>query len=416
MFHFATTNPELAKHVHRLQFRIPSMITYSNLTGSCLFGNPEDSIRLSKALEVYRALEDHDPSIRRMDEAGENVVGSPQQRRADQTARISVGAAVWDHSWRIREALALLPNETLALLPNLFHTENAVSTLYRKHLAETEARLADYDWIDFLDLYEEPEEAQTLALAKGVRGMISHMPETIASLITSLKLREALLFDTFAISFPKHLQHLDLEIRIRLAGEDRFLPFDYAYQWRWMLETLSELKSLRLAFACGGGHYADEEHSDGHSWMDSDTFYIDDLLIDPSDSAGPFFFSRLRSLRLVNCSLRVQGLQTIAMRHSATLKELELSRVTFDPLYCVGSWSEIGAMCHEALPNLTHLRLAKLITHSPITRFEGKPETMTMPNRWNRGLEGATSYEWIRNGRGSGADLEIIGPKCPWHK
>ena len=351
-----------------------------------------------------------------MDEAGENAVGSSQQRRAYQTARTSVAALVWEHS---REMLALLPNKTLASLPNLFHVENAMSTYHRKHLTETEARSADYNSIDFLDLYEKPEEAQTLALLKGVRGIQSLGIDSLtAETITSWKLREAVAFDGFTMNPPEHLQHLDLEIRI--LGLGPISPLATALGWRGMLETLSELKSLRLAFACGGGRYADEENSDGHSWMDSDTFYIDYLLIDPcdsdSDSAGLVFFPRLRSLRLVNCALRVQGLQTIAMRHSATLKELELSRVTFDPLYCVGSWSEIGAMCHEALPNLTRLRLAKLITYLPTPRLEGEPEKSPVPNSWNRGLEGATSYEWIKNGRGSGADLEIIGPRCPWHK
>lgn len=68
-------------------------------------------------------------------------------------------------------------------------------------------------------------------------------------------------------------------------------------------------------------------------------------------------------------------------------------------------------MCHEALPNLTYLRLAKLITYSMTEKDAG---SSPMPVKWNKGLEGATSYEWIKNGKGTGADLEIIGPECPW--
>lgn len=163
----------------------------------------------------------------------------------------------------------------------------------------------------------------------------------------------------------------------------------------------------------GKDHYA-HGHIHEDSPLSSDPLYIDDLLINPRDYADQGYFARLTSLRLVNCYLRVDGLRTIITRHNETLKELELSRVTFDPLYCVSSWSEIGAMCHETLPNLKYLRLAKLITFLPNVRLEGEPEREPMPNRWNSGFEGATSYRWIKNGRGSDGDLEIIGSKCPW--
>ena len=246
-----------------------------------------------------------------------------------------------------------------------------------------------------------------------VHQIVSHMTETT----TSLKLREVSAIDTHTfLRFPKNLQHLDLDHQLLWQlDEDRFPAFEKTIieAWRKTLKALTQLKSLRLAFECGKDHYADG-HIHEHS-LSSDPLYIDNLLINPRDSADQSYFASLTSLRLVNCYLRVHGLQSIATQHNATLKELELSRATFDPLCCVGSWSEIGGMCHEALPNLIYLRLARLITFLPSKpRLEGEPEREPIPNTWNPGLEGATSYEWIKNGRGWGADLEMIGPRCPW--
>lgn len=46
--------------------------------------------------------------------------------------------------------------------------------------------------------------------------------------------------------------------------------------------------------------------------------------------------------------------------------------------------------------------------------IQDSPEDFPVPVKWNRGLEGATSYEWIKNGRGSGADFEMVDFTCPW--
>ena len=395
MVHFATTNPELANHVHRLQLRVHSSICSSTFTFP---GYQPGDCRLS------RAPEDHDPLTREMAGDGDLVVGSPRKRRADRIARISVGEVVWDHSRTIKE--------TLTLLPNLFHLENAMSTHYQKRLAETEARLADYDWIALLDLYEKPEHAQALALLKGVRGIISH----IAEKFTSLKLRGVAAIDKHVTSnLPKNLQHLDLDLRILWTlGEDLIPGLDGIIfeEWRRTLKTLTELKSLRLTFTYGLDDFTAEEHIHEHMWTNA-ALYVDDFLVGPRDSADQCYFPRLRSLRLANCSLRVRGLQTIAMQHSATLKELELSRVTLDTLYCVGSWSEIGTMCHRIVPNLTYLRLAKLITFSPIRGLKGTSRCHRYPTDGSEALREPRATSGSRMAGDRVLTAKRLGPSAP---
>ena len=338
------------------------------------------------------------------------IIGIPEWICSDQIVRIGVGKPLWDRPWTIKD--------TLALLPNLVHLENTMSAYYRKYLATigascTGASRTGASLMLSRDLDQEFVSDRAFVFLKGVQEVVSHMTETI----TSLKLCEVVAIDTDTfLNFPKNLQHLDLNLQLLWTlDEDRVPVLEKTIMeaWRKILKALTQLKSLRLTFECGKDHYADG-HIHEDSPLSSDPLYMDDLLINPRDSADQSYFARLTSLRLVNCYLRVRGLQAIATRHNGTLKELELSRVTFDPLYCVGSWSEIGAMCHEALPNLRYLRLAKLITWFPNVRFEGEPEREAVPNRWNSGLEGATSYKWIKNGRGSGADYEFIGSKCPW--
>lgn len=126
-------------------------------------------------------------------------------------------------------------------------------------------------------------------------------------------------------------------------------------------------------------------------------FYIDDL--DRKDDANVSFLPHLKHLSFSDCLLRMQGLLAIATSHASTLQELELSRVTFDPSYCPQSWSEIGVLCKSALPILAYLRLVKLVTHFP-KRAAAPLDEMPIPERWNKGLEGVTSYEWRKGVRG----------------
>ena len=385
MFRFATFHPELAKHVRRLQLRVPGVTSPVQYTRDSFGGNvPMPRPDWSKEENEIAMIEDAPDE-------------SPQQRRADLISTTNLGKTFWNSTWTIEE--------TLALLPNLFHAENAVSILYRNAL--------ESDHVDLQQICEWTEYKEIQALESGFCVITAYM----GGGITSLKLREVVTqFDKWNFSvIPLNLQHLDLDYR----GSYMFSEAPYSEgdrraigTIRSTLKRLTQLRSLQLAFASGGDRT--EEYAEEHSTTSPDPLYINDFLIDPQNDADQSFFPHLRSLRLVNCSLRVRRLQTIAIRHSATLRELELRKLTFDPGYSVNSWSEIGAMCHEALPNLSYLRLAKLITHVIIPGVEEDSENLPVPVRWNLGLEGATSYEWIKNGRGSGADLEMIGSKCPW--
>ena len=385
MVRFATFNPELAKHVRRLQLRIPDITSRAPY--------PRDSSGGTEPMPRPDWSEEEN-EIAMIEDA---VAESPQQRRADLITRINLGKAFCNSTWTMEE--------TLALLPNLFHVENAVSMHYRNALE------SDYIDLQYICGWAEYKEIQ--ALESGLYVIMTHM----GGAITSLKLREVVTqFDNWNYSvIPSNLQHLNIDYRGSwIFSEAPYSEDDHRAigTIRSTLKRLTQLRSLQLAFASGGDRT--KEYAEGHSRTSPDPLYIDDFLIDPQNSVDQSFFPHLRSLRLVNCSLRVRGLQTIAIRHSATLRELELRKLTFNPGYSVKSWSEIGAMCHEALPNLSYLRLAKLITHVMIPGVEEDSENLPVPVRWNLGLEGATSYEWIKNGRGSGSDLEMIGSKCPW--
>lgn len=387
MVRFATAHTDLAKHVRRLQLRVPCLISWFIKNSSGVV----DGISLSS--HWARLPEDHDRSTAGLGEIDKN---SPLVRPSKHLWSYDTEEAAW-RPWAIEE--------TLESLPNLCHVENAISTHCGEYLAEMKTRPMNDDGGDVQETYEDYKLSAHL---KGVKNIVAYVADTI----TSLKMG---VVHNVLTDLPLNLQHLNLDFRIHMFFHDDRSPEHEQIaveEWRSTLKDLTQLRSLRLAFACGGART--EEHTEKDSMMGPGPVYIDDLFIDPQNSVNVCFFPHLRSLNLVNCSLRVHGLQTIANRHSATLKEFELREVTFDPGYSVRSWSEVGAMCHEALPNLTYLRLAKLVTHSMIPVVQDAPLNLPVPVKWNRGLEGATSYEWIKDGRGSGADLETIGFDCPW--
>lgn len=194
-------------------------------------------------------------------------------------------------------------------------------------------------------------------------------------------------------------RHLDLELYTQTFWDNRSEPVRLASvdAWRCSLAPLEQLRTLRL----GGWK----------QWNNPIIpFYIDDLLIDRKDDANVSFLPHLKHLFFSDCFLRMQGL-AIATSHASILQELELSRVTYDPSYCPQAWSEIGLLCKSALPILAYLRLAKTVTHFP-RRATAPLDEMPIPERWNKGLKGVTSYEWRKGVHNP--DVEVIGSRCPW--
>lgn len=226
MVRFATTNPELAKYVRRLQLRVPSVIFPKDLWGS-----PYHSLHICQALEDWNVAVD----------VGGFVIGPPERLGA--TAMIlEAGETLWDRSWNI--------GHTLGLLSNLVHLENAMSPYYRKSLTVTGASCTGKKQINRPDLYQECAQHRALVWLKGVHEMVSHMTERI----TSLKVHEVVAIDLYTFfKFPKNLQHLDLNLQLLWTlDEDRFPAFEKTIieAWRKTLKTLTQLKSLRLAFEC----------------------------------------------------------------------------------------------------------------------------------------------------------------------
>ena len=318
-----------------------------------------------------------------------------------------------DAEFEAVESKCPLIRDTLRRLPNLRHVEHALSTYYLRFidgiLSEIRYRTRhDLQPLCYPCLSDSCIFATISipdAFTEGFKLIVRDLPDSI----TSLKLRNVALSQPYPSDdqgLSATLQHLDLELRIPEGWDNESKPYGSAFveAWRRNLIHLVRLKTLRLSFEDGQGR------ATGYNSC-VEPKYINDLLIDPTDDGKFIVFPHLRSLALTNCSLGICEFLAFAAARSPTLKELELSRVTFDPSYCPSSWSEIAATCKNALPNLTYLRLAKLITHFA-RRTDAPVEEDAAPERWNRGLEAETAYEWCK--RIHGPDVEVKGSKCSW--
>ena len=321
---FAAQHPDLAKLVHRLQLQVPPFIDFDVPLGdrvSCLGWRWEYSLEQKSAVK--------------------NILVPPLER------------------WRLAQLCTLSDasistRDTFRCLPNLYHVEHLLSIQDHLTIGTLEANI-----LDKTGAYIERGRFYTLRPSLSFdRAFILIIPH-INSPIKSLKLRNI----SFSLGeflrdqgMPAMLQHLDLEL-----CELSFFPQRSSFEplagiWRGRLAALQRLTTLRLRWA----------------EVRRDPIYIDDLLIDPADISKTSFFPLLKCFSVSGGSLRVNGLVAFATLHAPTLQDFELNRVTFDPSYCPESWSEIGALCKRVLPNLTYLRLSKLVTHFP-GRFHAPP-------------------------------------------
>ncbi|CAD6593394.1 MAG: hypothetical protein ASARMPRED_007446 [Alectoria sarmentosa] len=318
-----------------------------------------------------------------------------------------------DAEFEAAESKHSFTKDTMLRLPNLRHVEHALSTYYLRFIDGILSEIRDRTRHDLQPLCYPCLSDSCIfatisipdAFTEGFKLIFQDLPDTI----TSLKLRNVALSQPYPSDdegLSATLQHLDLELRVPEGWDNKSKPYGSAFveAWRRNLIHLLRLKTLRLSFEDGQGGATDYDCC-------VEPKYIDDLLIDPTDDGKFIVFPHLRSLALTNCSLRICEFLAFAAAQSPTLKKLELSRVTFDPSYCPSSWSEIAATCKNAVPNLTYLRLAKLITHFA-RRADAPVEEHATPERWNRGLEAETAYEWCK--RIHGPDVEVKGSKCPW--
>ena len=367
---FAAQHPDLAKLVHRLQLQVPPYIT----------DTVRDGLRTLDRLPEFNS--EQKSTIKDV------LVPPLASWRSSQAFALSVYPQA---SWEIRD--------TFQSLPNLYHVEHLLSIQDRLTIGTLESNILEMTGAyinrgQILTIW--PEESYD----KAFNLIIPHSYPTIKS----LKLRNISLStgswrrDHY---LPARLQHLDLELCEYHYSLERRCE-QLARPWRHNLAGLQLLTTLRLR------------------WTEvcHDPIYIDDLLIDPKDSTKVIFFPRLKCFSVSGCSMRLDRLLTFATLHAPTLQEFELSRVTFDPSYCPESWSEISALCKSVLPNLTYLRLSKLVTHFP-RRFYAPPGSAPISGsgdpvqeHWNPGLEATTAYEW-RKGI-NGPDQEVKGPRCPW--
>lgn len=372
---FATKYPELAKHVHRLQLLVPPIIRNWDARKS-----PE----VTSSSQLILSWTSAQVSIIR------GIVGPPLHMIKE--LEIAALSPCWFSSG---ESLGLADTaifDTLRSLPNLRHIEHAVSTQQSRVFRPLQSKILNETGLSiFRDRLADT--STQLALQEGTRLILGNVGPSI----TSLKLRSVAKPYPRIQNIPVTLQHLDLEIYDKYIWRGGADPDDALLMtgWRSNLAPLRRLRTLRLSW---GANYN----------ILLDRFYVDDLFIDPKDSTKNILFPHLERLSLSDCYLRLQGLLTFATSHSSTLKDLELKRMTFDPAYSPGSWSEIGTLCKSIFPNLAHLRLARLTTHFPIQALDQIP----VRRRWNRGLEAATAYEWTKDVQGRG--VEVIGPKCPW--
>lgn len=307
-----------------------------------------------------------------------------QERNSSQMAAVSANSM---------SGVSTAIYDTIQSLPNLRHVEHAISSQESRVFRNLEFDFFNKTRIRNLrDFLADP--SMHLSFGEGLILVLENLNPTI----TSLKLRS---FPVCADCYngkilPATLQHLDLEIQepnsSRVPDPSRQTFTD---GWRSTLESLKQLRALRLAL-------------DTFCERPLHSFYVDDVLINREDSTKNSFFPHLTRLSLTGCSLRMGSLISFATSHSSTLKDLELNRITFDPSYRPGSWSEIGALCKSVLPGLVRLRLARLVIQGP-RRWVDPAQ---IPARWSQGLEDATAYEWEKGVHGP--DTESIGSRCPW--
>ena len=258
-----------------------------------------------------------------------------------------------------------------------------------------------------------PAEATKEALTLGLQ--ILH--KNVTDNVISLKSREVPLWlglRTFMI--PNNLQHLDLELRFRKEPRRNQKSWKYfifeigshipAGSWRQHLQAMKQLKTLRLGLLPDAKYYTE------YGWF-ADIAYVDDLLVNPSNTRDCCFFPQLEHLELLDGACRLDGLFTFLQKHQQTLKRLILNRTILPADYSLSSWNEVAAMCREAVPGLTYLRLTNLRPNLSNDNRDNEVGVKPMPKSWRLGLEDARTYEWTK-GVASGTDKEIIGFKCPW--
>ena len=142
--------------------------------------------------------------------------------------------------------------ETIAVLPRLYHVENAISTHESERMVTAYQSVWDEMKIDLSWYFPTVAHDQSRTLAQGV----SYLMTSLTSTITSLKLREVP-FERWLYHWriPSQIQHLDLELRI--SHEDGTLEDPaqtrFAVQdWRDQFSRLKRLKTLRLSLSCEG--------------------------------------------------------------------------------------------------------------------------------------------------------------------
>ena len=261
--------------------------------------------------------------------------------------------------------------------------------------------------------HEFPVEATKKALALGLEIILKNGTDNVIS----LKSRNVPLWmglDTFMM--PNNLQHLDLEMRVRkeprrVQKRRKFFAFPSGSHipggsWRQHLQAMKQLKTLRLGLLPDAQYYAEYG---GYA----DVAYVDDLLVNPSNTKDYCFFPRLARLELLDCACRLSGLLTFLQKHQQTLKQLILNRTILPADYSSSSWNGVAAICREAVPGLAYLRLTKLRPNRSNDNHDNEVDVKPMPKSWRLGLEDARTYKWTK-GVGYGTGKEFIGTKCPW--
>ena len=364
---FAAQHPDLAKLVHRLQLQVPPYITLR--AGLSLDRLPEFNSEQKSTIQTV-------------------LVPPMAPWRSSQAFAPSVYPVA---RWKMRDAFESLPN--------LYHVEHLLSIQDRLNIGTLELNILDKTGAN-----TNRDQILTVWPEESCNKVFDLIVPHSRSTIKSLKLRNISLSAgpwRQDHNLPATLQHLDLELCEYHYSLERCYDW-LAESWRHNLARLQQLTALRLR------------------WTEVcyDPIYIDGLLIDPQDSTQVTLFPRLKCFSVSGCSIQLDRLLAFATLHAPTLQEFELSRVTFDPSYCPESWSEISALFKSVLPNLTYLRLSKLVTHFP-RRFYAPLGSAPISGlgdpvqeHWNPGLETTTAYEW-RKGI-NGPDQEVKGPRCPW--
>lgn len=258
-----------------------------------------------------------------------------------------------------------------------------------------------------------PVEATKKALALGLQILLKNGTDNVVS----LKSRNVPLWiglQTFMM--PNNLHHLDLEMRVRqeprrIQKSRKFFIFEIgshipAGSWRQHLQAMKQLKTLRLGLLPDAKFYTTYGGN-------ASLFYVDDLLVNPSNPKDHCFFPRLERLELFDCACRLSGLLAFLQNHQQILKQLVLNRTMLPPDYSSSSWNGVAAMCREAAPGLSYLRLTKLRPNRSNDNRNNEVGVKPITKSWSSCLEDARTYEWAKGGM-NGTCEEFIGLKCPW--